>query len=263
MRLIFVRHAEPDYEHDSLTPKGFREAELLSHRAADWKADKIYLSPMGRAQATARDSLKAMGMEGETLDWLQEFDYKIADPYTGRERVPWDYFPEYYTTQQYMLDPENWYKAEIYRQNPRIEEMWFTICKELDKILASYGYERKDKYYIFRDPDGPGYSSELDDIQTGGHMEYSVRDKDDDKCIIFFCHLGVSCVMLAHLLNLSPVTLWHSFFMPASSVTVLNAEKRYHGQAAFRLQAFGDTSHLRMEGERVSGFGAFSTVFSK
>ena len=67
----------------------------------------------------------------------------------------------------------------------------------------------------------------------------------------------------SHLLNLSPVTLWHSFFMPASSVTVLNSEKRYHGQAAFRLQAYGDTSHLRMEGERVSGFGAFSTVFSK
>ena len=28
MRLIFIRHAEPDYEHDSLTEKGWREAKL-------------------------------------------------------------------------------------------------------------------------------------------------------------------------------------------------------------------------------------------
>ncbi len=32
MRLIFIRHAEPDYEHNTLTKKGFREAEILSNR---------------------------------------------------------------------------------------------------------------------------------------------------------------------------------------------------------------------------------------
>ena len=32
MRLVFVRHAEPDYENDSLTEKGFREAEILKER---------------------------------------------------------------------------------------------------------------------------------------------------------------------------------------------------------------------------------------
>ena len=30
MKLMFVRHAEPDYKHDSLTLKGHREAQLLS-----------------------------------------------------------------------------------------------------------------------------------------------------------------------------------------------------------------------------------------
>ena len=36
MNLIFIRHAEPDYTIDSLTEKGFREAEMLANRTKDW-----------------------------------------------------------------------------------------------------------------------------------------------------------------------------------------------------------------------------------
>ena len=32
MRLIFIRHAEPDYQHNCLTEKGCREAEILCGR---------------------------------------------------------------------------------------------------------------------------------------------------------------------------------------------------------------------------------------
>ena len=32
MRLILIRHGDPDYEHDSLTETGFREAECLGTR---------------------------------------------------------------------------------------------------------------------------------------------------------------------------------------------------------------------------------------
>ena len=30
MKLMIIRHGDPDYVHDSLTEKGWREAELLS-----------------------------------------------------------------------------------------------------------------------------------------------------------------------------------------------------------------------------------------
>ena len=30
MRLLFIRHGDPDYEHDTLTEKGRREAALLA-----------------------------------------------------------------------------------------------------------------------------------------------------------------------------------------------------------------------------------------
>ena len=53
MRLIFIRHAEPDYEHNTLTRKGFREAELLAPRAAGWNASRYFTSPLNRAKLTA------------------------------------------------------------------------------------------------------------------------------------------------------------------------------------------------------------------
>lgn len=49
MKLIFIRHAEPDYGHDSLTEKGFREAELVAVRAKNWSVSQFYCSPLGRA----------------------------------------------------------------------------------------------------------------------------------------------------------------------------------------------------------------------
>ena len=54
MKLLFVRHGDPDYEHDGLTEKGVREAELLAPRLAALEGVRgCYVSPLGRAKATA------------------------------------------------------------------------------------------------------------------------------------------------------------------------------------------------------------------
>ncbi len=45
MRLIFIRHAEPDYSIDSLTEKGWREAKLLAERTKRWKVDEFTARP--------------------------------------------------------------------------------------------------------------------------------------------------------------------------------------------------------------------------
>ena len=54
MHLVFIRHGEPDYSIDSLTPEGFREADALAARVAGWKGrvTACYRSPLGRAQRT-------------------------------------------------------------------------------------------------------------------------------------------------------------------------------------------------------------------
>ncbi len=64
MKIIFIRHGEPNYEIDSLTEKGWREAELLSKRTAKWNVTDFYCSPLGRAKDTASFTLKNRGSRG-------------------------------------------------------------------------------------------------------------------------------------------------------------------------------------------------------
>ena len=81
MKIMIIRHGDPDYETDSLTEKGIREAEALHDFLKDKKYDAAYCSPLGRAQQTARI---ALGKDAKitTLDWLREFDAKIHIPNT-------------------------------------------------------------------------------------------------------------------------------------------------------------------------------------
>ena len=41
MRILLIRHGDPDYEIDGLTEKGKREVALLAKKLAKEKIDKI------------------------------------------------------------------------------------------------------------------------------------------------------------------------------------------------------------------------------
>ena len=44
--------------------------------------------------------------------------------------------------------------------------------------------------------------------------------------LVFFCHLGITFAIMAHLIGLSPVMLWQGFFVAPTSVTTLVSEER-------------------------------------
>ena len=87
MKLVFVRHGDPDYVHDSLTERGKVEAEILSGRIAELKVRKFYCSPLGRAEETAKYTLEKIGKNAITCDWLREFPGYIIDEKTGGRRI--------------------------------------------------------------------------------------------------------------------------------------------------------------------------------
>ena len=101
MKLIIIRHGDPDYEHDSLTQKGLREAQLLSDRISQLDVKAFYCSPLGRAQDTASYTLNKMNRTAETLPWLCEFEGKIVSGLkliSCWDRLPsvWTKYPEHY-----------------------------------------------------------------------------------------------------------------------------------------------------------------------
>lgn len=237
MQLVFVRHAEPDYSVDGLTPKGRREAELLARRAAAWKPTACFCSPAGRAQATAAPCLAAMGATAETLPWMSEFTigrHAHPDGSDGGSWVLWDLYPDYWTRDALLSDPDRWTDAAYTALHAdEIKPRWEQIKAGIDGVLARYGYLR-----------------ELDHYRVA-------PDAARDARLVFFCHLGLAGAAIAHVIHAAPPTLWQGFFMPPSSVAVVNGEERQGDVAGFRVQVMGDTSHLRAAGEPPSPMGGF------
>ena len=230
MQILIIRHGEPDYAVDSLTEKGWREAELLSDRLAALPIDDFYVSPLGRAKDTARATLRRMGREAETLDWLQEFRGKVLDPKTGRRSYAWDFMPQYWTKCPELYDREAW------RQNALLAtgdsaEIYEETARGLDALLARYGYRRSGAMFV--------------------------TDRNSDATIALFCHFGIAMNMLSCLLGFPLMPLLHGFIMAPSSVTTLVTEERVPGEVWFRCVALGDTSHLYAAGEPVSHYGRY------
>ncbi len=235
MKLIFIRHAEPNYEIDSLTQKGWHEAELLSDRVAGWNASAFYCSPLGRAKDTASFSVEKTGIPLQILPWLQEFYYRVKDPITGQERIAWDFMPSYFNGQAELHDQNKWMETDV-MSSGAIKENYLKVCDGLDCVLQKHGYVRED----------------------GGFYSYK---EHNDETLVFFCHLGVSFVMLGHLLGIAPPVLWQGFFVAPSSVTVLGSEEREPGIATFRVQFLGDARHLSNANEPISEAGYFTDTF--
>ncbi len=239
MKLIFVRHGDPDYAHDDLTEKGKREAALLAKRVKTWEKDitEIYLSPLGRAQATARYCLNELGdVKTTTYDWLREFAPEGIKNEKGEvKHVPWDYLPTHWTDMPTMYNKDTWTETPMF-EGSNIKEYYGMVCDGIDGILAKYGYKRK------------------------GNM-YTTEKEKDDTVLVFFCHLGVSLAIISHLINIAPTMLWQNFFVAATSVTVVGTEERVPGTAAFRVERLGDTNHLNVGGEPVSRAGYYNDVF--
>lgn len=234
MKLIFIRHGDPDYVKDSLTVRGWREAEALSERVSKWKVDKFYCSPLGRAQHTAGVSLNKMGREAETKSWLREFDAPIKDLVTGNDRIPWDLMPSYWTKQPDLYDKDHWHEAEIMKTG-NVSAEFKRVCEGFDAVLAEHGYVR----------DGGVYKTE----------------QGNEKTLVFFCHLGVQLAILSHLFGVSAPAVWQNFFVAPTSVTELVTEEREKGTAIFRCKRLGDISHLYAAGIEPSNSGFFEEVF--
>lgn len=234
MKLILIRHGEPDYEKDSLTPKGWREAELLSERISKLDVRAFYCSPLGRAKDTASKTLERMHRNAKILDWMQEFPAYRKIPETGEEHVVWDLMPDDWTRRPILYDKDHWFDDAI-MQKAGTKQLYREVAEGLDSLLAEHGYRRSGMIYR----------------TEGGNCG----------TIVLFCHFGVTCVMLSHLLGISAPVLWHGLLLPPASVTTLITEEREKGKAYFRCRGIGDISHLYTAGEPASASGAFDEVY--
>lgn len=236
MRILIIRHGDPDYEHDTLTEKGHREAQLLADRLGKEKIDYFYSSPLGRARHTCDYVARAHNKTQEIVvkPWLEEFGERHVLPSGEQRWILWDLLPEFWTNIDVLYDKNHWLETDFYK-NSKMAEKYKWVTDGLDELLKTHGYTREGGLYT---------------TAQGNH-----------DTIAFFCHFGLEMMLLSHLCNISPVVLTHHFAARTSSVTTLYTEERRKGKAVFRCAAFGDTGHLYVGGEEPSFSARFCEVF--
>lgn len=231
MRILLIRHAEPDYSIDSLTAKGRIEAELLSRRLIRYDIRDFFQSPLGRARDTASYTLQKLGRSAETLSWLQEFRGSYPDPESGKRRiVAWDVKPRIWAEFPQVHDVRNWYSAPVFAGG-NVQEIWQETTEGVDQLLARYGYVKDGPVWLCAD--------------------------NCDFTIALFCHFGISMAVLGYLTDISPMVLWHRILCLPSSVTEVVTEERIKGEVSFRITKLGDLTHLEAAGEKRSTAGLF------
>lgn len=127
MKVMFIRHGEPDYSRDCLTENGIRQAKLLAERLKNENISAAFTSPMGRAAQTA-----AICMDGRMpvteCTWLHEFDVRIGGELT------WDILPSEFDERRILTDCG-------------FAERFKNVRDGVDEILKSCGLERVGAYY--------------------------------------------------------------------------------------------------------------------
>ena len=230
MKLIIIRHGDPDYDNDSLTLKGDEEADLLSRWAKTQKFDAVYCSPLGRAQKTCQACQREMGFSYETLYWLREFSATVFSPTVHTKSIPWDLMPSFFVKRPLLYHNERWMEDVLFA-NTNIKEKYQEVKDGLEALLKKHGYERDGK--IFR-PICP-----------------------NEDTIVLFCHFGILSVIFSVLTDFSPYVFFQHFCALPTSVTTMVTEEREPGKAIFRCIGFGDLSHLALGGEPPSFAGRF------
>jgi len=237
MKILIIRHGDPDYKHDSLTEKGRREAECLSDLICEIDSNNThyYVSPYGRAKETAEIALSKTDRTAVVLPWLREFDVRIQRPDDLlKERIAWDWLPQDWTKDPKLYAKDHWAENERMAASD-VGEEYRKVTEQLDELLARHGYVRDGGYYRIERP--------------------------NHDTIVLFCHFGLESVLLSHLFGTSPSVIWQNFCARTTSVTTLVTEERRKGIATFRMLAYGETTHLYVHGEEPSFAARFCECF--
>lgn len=222
MRLLIIRHADPEYVTDSLTAAGKKEAEALAARFStglEGRITHIYTSPKGRARATASYTEAALGKTAAVEEWTRELSYWPRLPGTERPGegglAMWDLSADAVRANPDLGHASQWsLVTDIEAARPHFEQLQI----DSDAFLARHGYVRDGYRYRIVKPN---------------------RD-----IVAVFCHGGFGLTWLAHLLNIPLSVAWTSFYLAPSSVTTILFDERSADFASPRAIGISDTGHL-------------------
>ena len=209
MEIILIRHGDPDYANDTLTPTGHEEAKRLADFLTDKPIDAIFQSPNGRARHTCDYTAKIKGIEPVTLDWLREVGIMRGKLYLWNAPGPLFLSDPKLPTYDNCLKPDG--------AMPEGKTQFDLVSKGFDEVMASYDYIKEGNLYKI--------------------------EAASDKTLAFFCHHGVIATLLSYLIHWSlPMTFVHSIVYPTGLTRLRMME--HDGFAHLKMVSFNSLAHL-------------------
>ena len=176
MRIVLIRHGDPNYEKDCLTELGHKQVKVAAQRLLKEGIEEIYCSPLGRARQTAQAFSEASGIsEIKILNFMQEIRFGREGELYDNKWNPW-LGVNALVREGKDVQSEDWREYPVFKENFTTTDV-DKITVETDKWLEELGYKREGKYYR------------------------NTRKDDKEKTIAIFCHGGSSTAFMAHVLN--------------------------------------------------------------
>ena len=145
MLIFYVRHGDPIYDPDSLTPLGKRQAEAVAKRLAYGGIDTVYSSTSIRARETAAPTCEILKREPILLDWAKEthvwreFSFDVSYGREWFQRIPEE--RRFLASNEIRELGMKWYEHPRYKDNPTFKSGMERVERETDAFLAHLGYE--------------------------------------------------------------------------------------------------------------------------
>ena len=226
MLLFYIRHGEPTYNPDDLTPLGEAQAEALKDRLGRYGLDKIYASSSNRAYRTAKPTADMLHKEITVLDWCHEAYVGEEFSFTWKNgRHFWGHFePE---TKAILASEEVRVLGKKWYEHPRFKGTSFEtgakrIQQETDAFMLSLGYRH------LQDKNG-----------------YEAVSPNEDR-VAFFAHEGFGMVFLSALLDIPYPEFSTRFAFTHTGMSVIHFENS-EDLVIPRILQHGNDSHLYAE----------------
>lgn len=224
MIFFYIRHGDPIYNPDSLTPLGKRQAEAVAKRLALYGIDKIYSSTSNRAIQTAQPTCELLKKEMELLDFCNE-SHAWKEFTVERDGIrKWLFLDTetrfLFTENSITSLGYNWYEHPLMTEYKKGVDRIYT---DAYKFLKSLGYE-----------------------QIRGTGKYKVLEPNDER-IALFAHQGFGIAFLSCILDIPYPMFLNHFDMCHTGMTVIEF-KEENGFAIPKVLTLSSDSHLYREG---------------
>lgn len=215
MKIVFVRHGDPNYAQDCLTETGHRQARKAAERVECEGIVKIYASTCGRAMETAAYAAERLGLDVTGLDFMREIRWGGEDEFVCNGH-PWS------CANDILLNGGDlcgggWREHRNFKTN-RVLQYVDAIPPEFDRLLARHGYVREGRLYR------------------------CVRDNRET--IAVYSHQGSSSVVISHLLGLSFAQFCALCPLELTSVSVVTLCAPQGALAIPQIGILNDARHI-------------------